>query len=101
MPYYYSTPNSQTSNASASTNSLQIDFLTIAGLRAAIQKIMGGTFVTPADNATLLRLYNTTVLSTTSGAIVPQPLAAGLGASGAIAAQVTAFTQSTPGTLAA
>jgi hypothetical protein len=100
MPYYFVTPNNVTSNASASTNTAQLMLLGIAGLRAAMQKLMGGTFVTPADNATLLRAYNTTVLSTTGGPITPQPMAAGNGATGAIAANALAYTTPALGTLA-
>ena len=101
MPYYFSSPNNAASNGTASTNTLQIEFIGIAGLRAAIQKIIGGTYATPADNAVLLRLYNATTNSTgPGGALTPQPLAAGAGATAAIAAQALAYTTNTLGTLA-
>jgi hypothetical protein len=100
MPYYYSVPTNANTNGSASTNSSVMNYIATSGLRAALQKLMGGTFVTPADNAMLLRGYNTTVLSTAGAGIVPQPLAAGIQATGAIAAQTTAFTGPTLGTLA-
>jgi hypothetical protein len=97
MPYYYSTPTNSNSNGTASTNSYTMNMVSIAGLRAAVQKLMGGTFVTPADNAVLLRLYNTTTLFTAGGAIVPQPLAAGAGATAAIASQALPTTAPTIG----
>lgn len=101
MPYYYSSSNNVASNGTPSTNTLQIGFLGIAGLRAAIQKIIGGTYATPADNAILLRLYNLTTNDTGSGgALTPQPLAAGAGATAAIVAQLTAYTTATIGTTA-
>jgi hypothetical protein len=97
MPYYYSTPTFSNSNGSASTNSFTMNMVSIAGLRAAVQKLIGGTFVTPADNAVLLRLYNSTTLLTAGSAIVPQPMAAGAGATAAIASQAVPTTVPTIG----
>lgn len=102
MPYYYSVPTNANTNGSASTNSSVMNYFGTTGCRAALQKLMGGTFATPADNAMLLRVYNTTVVSSGGGAgIIPQPLAAGIQATAAIAAQVIANTGPTLGTLAA
>ncbi len=101
MPYYYSTPVNANSNGSASTNSSIMNYVCVSGLRAAVQKLMAGTFVTPADNATLVRMYNTTVLSSGGTPITPQPLAAGTQATAAIAANLPANTGPTTGTLAA
>ena len=100
MPYYYSTPNNATSSGTASTNILQLSLVGIAGLRAAVQKIIGGTYTTPADNAILLRLYNATTNSTgPTSQLTPQPMAAGAGATAAIAAQLTAYAANSLGTL--
>jgi hypothetical protein len=97
MPYYYSTSTQQNSNGSASTNSYTMNMVGIAGLRGAVQKMICGSYATPADNAILIRLYNTTTLFTAGSAIVPQPLAAGLIGTGAIAAAALPTTVPTIG----
>lgn len=74
MPYYYGTATQQSSNASANTDTLLIEIHSIAGQRAALQKIMGGSYVAPADNAIRLRLHRTgTALLSAGTGIVPNP----------------------------
>ena len=97
MPYYFSTSTQQNSNGSANTNSYTMNMVAIAGMRAAVQKMICGSYATPADNAILIRLYNTTTLFTSGSAITPQPLAAGLGATAAIAAAALPTTVPTIG----
>src|SRR5580692_11759218 len=97
MPYYYSTSTQQNSNGTASTNSYTMNMVAIAGLRAAVQKLICGAYATPADNAILIRLYNSTTLFTSGSAIVPNPLAAGAGATAAIASQALPTTVPTIG----
>lgn len=74
MPYYYGTTTKQNSNASANTDTLLMNLVGIAGLRAVLQKLMLGTYVTPADNAVWLRVVRTTVLTTPGTGIVPNPM---------------------------
>jgi hypothetical protein len=96
MPYYYGSVSQQFTNASANTDtSLQNWKTTAAGQRAYIQKLIAGTYVTPADNAVRLRLQHTTANMTAGGAFTAQPLAAD-----APAAAVTTTTLPTAGTQA-
>lgn len=96
MPYYYGTATQQNTNASANTDTLLMNITGIAGFRGAIQKLICGTYVTPADNAVRLQLRRTTALNTAGSAIVPNPMA---GDSPAASAVLT--TLPTAGTLAA
>lgn len=74
MPFYYSSSTQQNSNGTANTDSYTLDFSGIAGLRAVVQKLMAGSYVTPADNAIRLRLTNTTTLFTGGAGLTPQPM---------------------------
>jgi len=76
MPFYYGTTTQQNTNGSANTNSYTYSFIGIAGLRSVIQKVIAGSYATPADNALLLRLYNTTTLFTPGSTVTPLPLIA-------------------------
>jgi hypothetical protein len=87
MPYYYSTAAQVNSSGSANTTLQLASFWTKStNHRAVIQKIIGGSYMTPADNAILLRLQGLTAGAETGGtAIVPLGMifdapAAGLGA---------------------
>jgi hypothetical protein len=73
MPYYYGTAMNSSSNGSANTNSSSLSYLGATGLRYVIQKIMAGSYATPADNAVWLRANRTSVLSTAGSAITPNP----------------------------
>lgn len=73
MPYYYGTAMNANSNASANTNTSSMSYLGATGLRYVIQKIMCGSYATPADNAIWLRANRTSVLSTAGSAITPNP----------------------------
>jgi hypothetical protein len=96
MPYYFSTNTQQNSNGSANTDSYTMNVVGIAGLRAAVQKLILGSYATPADNAIRVRLTNTTTLFTAGTGITPQPLAVGVSAAGP-AAVATATTVPTIG----
>lgn len=72
--YYYGTATQQNTNASPNTDTLLMNLHAIAGLRASIQKIILGTYATPADNALRIRLHRTaTALLTAGTGIVPNP----------------------------
>lgn len=73
MPYYYGTAYNANSNGSANTNTSSLSTLGLAGLRYVIQKIMCGSYATPADNSIWIRANRTSVLSTAGSAIVPTP----------------------------
>lgn len=88
MPYYFTSSTQQNSNASANTDSYTLDFSGIAGLRAVVQKLLAGSYVTPADNAIRLRLTNTTTLFTAGAALVPQPSTPDSGAAVAVVTTV-------------
>jgi hypothetical protein len=75
MPYYYGTAMHANSNGSASTDTNSFSYLGLAGLRYSVQKIMAGTFVTPADNAVWLRANRSSALSTSGSAITPSQMA--------------------------
>lgn len=78
MPYYYGTASQQTSNGTANTDTLLMNLKTTAsGARAVLQKVMGGSYVTPADNAIRLRVHRVSVANLSSGsAIVANPMIA-------------------------
>ena len=87
MPYYYATAAQVNSSGSANTTVQLASFYTKStNHRAVIQKIIGGSYMTPADNAILMRLQGCTAGAESVGtAIVPLGMifdapAAGLGA---------------------
>lgn len=88
MPYYYATASQQSTNAAANTDTLLLNMWTAAaGARAYIQKLMAGTYVTPADNAVRLRLQRATAGTITAGtAVTPGPMDADAPAANAGAA---------------
>lgn len=71
MPYYFGTTTQQPTNGTANTDTTLLNIHTVTGSRAALQKVMAGSYVTPADNAIRLRLTRTTVLLTPGTALVP------------------------------
>jgi len=76
MPYYYSTAAQVNSSAAANTNAYLASWWTAAaGARGVIQKVIGGSYMTPADNAILLRLEGCTSGTGAIGTIfVPIPM---------------------------
>lgn len=88
MAYYFASATHQNSNGSANTDSYVMNIVAIAGLRATIQKLIGGTYATPADNAVWLRLNNSTTLLSAGGAFTPQPYSVGVSAAGTAAVAV-------------
>ncbi len=79
MPFMYSAASQLNTNATANTDGFLADLKTAsanAGLRAYIQKLQVGSYVTPADNALRIRLQRLATLGTyASGtALVPTPL---------------------------
>ena len=67
MPFMYSASSQQNTNASANTDTLLADLKTAsanAGLRAYLQKLQVGSYVTPADNALRIRLQRLATLGT-------------------------------------
>jgi hypothetical protein len=79
MPFMYAATSQQPTNASANTDTLLADLKTAsanAGLRAYIQKLQVGSYVTPADNALRIRLQRLSAVGTyASGTnLVPTPL---------------------------
>lgn len=79
MAFYYSTASQQNTNASANTDTLLADLKTAsanAGLRAYVQKVIAGSYVTPADNAIRLRLQRLSSVGTyaSGSAVTPIPL---------------------------
>ena len=77
----YSASSQQNTNASANTDTLLADLKTAsanAGLRAYIQKLQVGSYVTPADNALRIRLQRLATVGTyASGTgLTPSPLVA-------------------------
>lgn len=79
MAFYYATASQQNTNASANTDTLLADFKTgsaTAGLRAYIQKLVAGSYATPADNAIRLRIHRLTAVGTyASGTgVTPAPV---------------------------
>jgi hypothetical protein len=78
MPYYYGTASQQNTNGSANTDTLLLNLKTTAsGQRAALQKVMAGSYASPADNAIRLRVHRVSVANLSSGsAVVPNPMIA-------------------------
>lgn len=76
MPYYYSTAAQVNSSSAANTNlSLGSWWTAAAGARGVIQKVIGGSYMTPADNAILLRLEGVTSGTVTGGTVfTPIPM---------------------------
>lgn len=79
MPFMYSASGQQNTNAAANTDTLLADLKTAAaqaGLRAYIQKLQVGSYVTPADNALRIRLQRLAAIGTyaSGAALVPSPL---------------------------
>jgi hypothetical protein len=80
MPYYYGTATQQSTNGTANTDTFLMSLLGYGSTanylgRGVLQKLMCGTYVTPADNATRIRAHRTTTVSAaTSTVIVPNPL---------------------------
>jgi len=77
----YSASSQQNTNATANTDTLLADLKTAAaqaGLRAYIQKLQVGSYVTPADNALRIRLQRLATVGTyASGAsLTPSPVVA-------------------------
>jgi hypothetical protein len=90
MPFMYSAASQQNTNASANTDTLLADLKTAsanAGLRAYLQKLQCGSYVTPADNAIRLRLNRLATVGTyASGAsLTPTPLVPDAPASASLA----------------
>lgn len=71
MPYYFGTATQQSTNSTANTDTQLINLHAVTGSRAALQKMLAGSYVTPADNAIRLRLFRTSALATPGGAITP------------------------------
>ena len=68
MPYYYATSQQVNSNASANTDALLASFWTKAtNHRAVVQKVIVGSYATPADNAIRIRLQGATTGTFTAG----------------------------------
>lgn len=76
MPYYFGTSYNANTNGTANTNTSSLSYLGLAGLRYNLQKIMAGSYVTPADNSLWIRANRTSVLSTSGSAITPSKMAA-------------------------
>src|SRR5260370_41703937 len=79
MPFMYAATSQQNTNATANTDTLLADLKTAsanAGLRAYLQKLQCGSYVTPADNALRIRLQRLATGGTyASGtALSPTPL---------------------------
>jgi hypothetical protein len=76
MPYYYGTSSQQSSNATANTDTLLMNMKTgFSGQRGVLQKLLGGSYATPADNAIRLRIHRISVAALTAGTpIVPNPM---------------------------
>jgi|ERR1700734_2544632 len=75
MPYYYGTGTQQNTNSSANTDTFLMNLIGgAASARAYLQKLMCGTYVTPADNAVRIRAVRTSTLSTAGSALTPQPM---------------------------
>jgi hypothetical protein len=77
--FYFSVASQQATNATANTDTLLADLKTAsanAGLRAYVQKLMAGTYVTPADNSVRLRLHRLSSVGTyaSGSAVTPAPL---------------------------
>ena len=73
MPFYYGTAMHGNSSGSANTDIDSMSYLGLAGLRYYVQKIMAGTYVTPADNALWIRVNRSSALSTAGSGITPTP----------------------------
>jgi hypothetical protein len=75
MPYYYGTATQQSTNASANTDTFLLDLFGYGAAtspgRGVLQKLMCGTYVTPADNATRIRAHRTSPLTTSGTQITP------------------------------
>jgi hypothetical protein len=79
MPFMYSAASQQNTNATPNTDTLLADLKTAsanAGLRAYLQKLQCGSYVTPADNAIRLRMNRLATVGTyASGTgLTPTPL---------------------------
>jgi len=90
MGFYYSVASQQNTNASANTDTLLADLKTAsanAGLRAYLQKLIAGTYVTPADNSVRLRIHRLTSVGTyaSGSAATPAPLVPDAPASASLA----------------
>jgi hypothetical protein len=100
MPFYYGTSTQQTTNGTASTDTFLMSLLgygaATAPGRGVLQKLMCGTFVTPADNAVRIRAHRTSTISTAGTPITPAPLIPD-----ASAAACIAYTLPTGGTVGA
>lgn len=96
MPYYFGTAMSANSNGTANTNTSSFSYLGLAGTRYVIQKLICGSYVTPADNSIWIRANRTSVLSTSGSVIVPNQMMPDGGA-----AQCVVKTGVTLGTLVA
>lgn len=98
MPYFYSTASQQNTNGSANTDLLLAQWFTgAASSRAYIQKIIAGSYATPADNAVRLRLTLATTATTivAGSAFTPTKVAADAPAPIAVTAQtIPTFTGS-------
>jgi hypothetical protein len=67
MPFIYSASSQQNTNGTANTDTLLADLKTAsatAGLRAYIDKLQVGSYVTPADNALRIRLQRLATIGT-------------------------------------
>lgn len=71
MPYYFGTTMNASSNGTANTNSSSFSYLGATGLRYVLQKLICGSYATPADNSVWIRVMRTSVLSTSGSAITP------------------------------
>lgn len=85
MAYYFSTAIQQNTNASANTTTTLANIHAIAGLRAYLQKVICGSYATPADNAIRIQVLRTTTLLTAGTGITPAQQQPDGGAANAVA----------------
>lgn len=68
--FYYGAATQQSTNGTANTDTSLANLVAIAGLRAALKKLMLGTYVVPADNAVRIQVRRSSAL-TTPGTTLP------------------------------
>jgi hypothetical protein len=71
MPYYYTTAVNSNTNGTANTNSSSFSYLGATNLRYQLQKLMLGSYVASVDYSFWVRVFRTTVLSTSGSGITP------------------------------
>ena len=98
MPYFYGTGNQQSTNSSASTDTMLFHLQTAAaGARAYVQKLQAGVFSNALDNQVRLQLVGVDVLGdfAAGAAIVPSPLSGDAPAASATASTLPTETTAT------